>query len=244
MDLLDISINIIFPASLIIFVMGFFYQVTQYFVIPGPPRPHAPGRDVPITKRILMPFIKWIGTFKFIMKVNPLHGFMAIFVMHIPLLLIIFLFPPHQAVIFNYFPFLRPILSPLAIPQSITEAFIAQKTIWGPLEIIVNADFLALLIIFSSTAVFALRLVKHLEGEFKSTFGDYFALIIVLVLVIFGYLAVHAHGTALYETYLALHILTASFLIAYIPFSKFFHFVWSYWVNLAIMIYHRARRGA
>ncbi len=244
MDFLDFSINIILPAALIIFVMGFFYQVIQYFIIPGPPRPHAPGRKVPLSKKILMPFIKWIGTFKFIMKVNPLHGFMAIFVMHIPLIAIILLFPPHQAVIFHYFPFLEPILAPLAIPQNITDAFIAQKTIWGPLEIILNADLLAILIIFSSSTVFALRLVKHFTGEFKSTIGDYFALILVLILVIFGYLAVHAHGTSLYEFYLALHILTASFLIAYIPFSKFFHFVWSYWLNLAIMIYHRARRGA
>ena len=240
---MDLAINVIFPLSLVIFIFGFFYNVIQYFIIPGAPRAYSPPRKISVIKKLLMPVIKWLSTFKFIIKKNPLHGFTAIFMFHLPLLAVMLLFPPHQAVIFSILPFLRVILEPFAIPQQPTETFFTNRTIWGPLEVIVNADVLALITIFSIMIIMGLRIVKHATGEFASTVGDYFALIITLLILVFGYLATHAHGTPYYETYLAAHIISASFLIAYVPFSKFFHFVWSYWVNLIVLAYHRMRKG-
>ena len=63
--------------------------------------------------------------------------------------------------------------------------------------------------------------------RFLSTFGDYLAWALTFLPVLTGYLATK-HLMLPYTTMLALHILSAELLLAFIPFTKLFH-VFSLW---------------
>lgn len=243
LGLVDFATDVAFPLSLIVFILGLFYQISQYFVVPSPPKTYAPRRDGGIINVLSIPVTKWVQVAKIPFKHNFWHMFASIFLFHLPLLALIFLLPAHQVVYFGIFSFLRPIFKPFAITQQSTESFIKSRSIWGPLGVILNGDVLTFLVLAGSFMILGVRFAKHVLGEFKSDIGDYFALFLVITLVTFGYLAVHSQGTGLYETYLALHILVASFLIAYIPFSKFLHFVWTYWINLLVAFYRKYKKG-
>ncbi len=241
--MLDIVLHIIFPASLLFFIAGTVYKILKVAFAPPMRMSHMPAKKISITHRLLLPFKKWIGAAKEAFRIDAIHAFGS-FLSHIPLLIVIFLFAAHQTVIFDLLPFLEPILKPFVIVQQWNEAFITDTTIWGPLDVILNADLMAILASIGFIILLFNRIIKHLLKEFRSDLGDYIAIIFTLFILISGYLATHIHGTPYYDTMLSLHILSVAILLVYMPFSKFFHFIFYYWFNLVVYIVHKMRRGA
>lgn len=243
MTLLDLVLQQIFPISLVLFVFGTVYRIIKIFTVPWSKGSNMPSKKISIFKRILIPVKKWIGVLLETLRTDPIHAIGA-FLFHLPLFAILFLFAPHQSVIFGLFPFVAPILKPFAMMQQLTEALITDGTFWGPLDIIVNGDVMAILTTIGVIILLTNRTVKHALKKLVSDAGDYIALFFMLLILVSGYFATHSQGAVWYETMLVIHILSVAILIIYTPFSKFFHYIFFYWFNMLVYLIHKERRGA
>jgi nitrate reductase gamma subunit len=149
------------------------------------------------------------------LKASPI-GFVAGYIFHIGLGVIVFAFAQHIDLIKDLIGFGWP-----ALPSQIVDA--------------------ASVITLAAMLVMLFDRINRPAKRFLSTFEDYFAWAITFLPVLTGYMAVKHLGPP-YTTMLALHILSAEVLLVALPFTKLFHAVTvfaSRWYNGAIA----GRRG-
>ncbi|MCI4409877.1 MAG: hypothetical protein JHC26_12355 [Thermofilum sp.] len=246
MDLLDLAIYVLPPYVVAIFLFGVAYRLSRYVFL-WKRKPSAPRRQksfasllVGLVKTFLDPLI--IAAQK--RKGDFIGGLIALHIVGvIPL---IFLLGQHVAMFSYWLPFYS-LLKPFAIPTSITtgsQSFFTNvlpassmswtfvNTIWGPLTIILNGDLLAILAIIGVSYKFGDKIVRALHKLPHLRLGDFIDLFLLLAILVSGFLATHHLPTpdiATYKLVLGTHILLAETLVAYLPFSKFWHFVFGYW---------------
>jgi nitrate reductase gamma subunit len=149
------------------------------------------------------------------LKASPV-GFVAGYIFHIGLAVIVFGFAQHIALIRNLVGFGWP-----GLPSQIVDA--------------------TTVITIAAMLVMLFDRINRPVKRFLSTFEDYFAWAATFLPVLTGYMAAKHLGPP-YTTMLALHILSVELLLIVLPFTKLFHAVTvfgSRWYNGAIS----ARRG-
>jgi len=259
-DLYSLAIYNVFPLSLTIFIAGSTYRLFRYlrFWRRGP-RPHFRNRG--ILGRIKGLALTFIEPLIDALKYNKLDLVFGLTFLHVlGLIPLIFLFS-HHVVFFEYIFPPYSLLWPLAIPLSPNQAYITEayylrplvrgidtSSIWGPLTILLNADFLTVLSMAGVTFKIGDKIVKKMKGIQHIRIGDFAALILLFLILLFGFLAAHhlpSNDVVTYRAILGTHILLAEALLAILPFTKFWHFMFGYWYGKLHEWYDlRVKRGA
>ncbi|QOJ78072.1 hypothetical protein IG193_04570 [Infirmifilum lucidum] len=246
MDLLDFAIYVAPPLVVAIFLFGVGYRIGRYIFF-WRRKPSALRRQRPLLK-LFIGLIKTfldplIQGFKY-RKGDFLGGLVALHILGvIPL---IFLLGQHVAMFSYWIPFYLA-LRPLAIPSSITSSSLTAlanvvpssdmswtfvNTVWGPLTVILNGDLLAILAIIGVSYKIGDKIVRLVHKLGNARIGDWYALVLLLAILVSGFMATHhlpSGETGTYRTVLGIHILLAELLVATLPFTKFWHFVFGYW---------------
>ncbi|RLE50842.1 MAG: hypothetical protein DRJ33_06990 [Candidatus Methanomethylicota archaeon] len=222
------------PAALMLLIGGFAYKIARVITLPMA-RPQIPkGRKlffrfidfvVGFIKAILLPL--YINAVK-----GPISFIGSFLLFHLCTIALLLLFGPHMiAALSTTFPWLLNFLSSLKIPlpHVVTQAALTDLTLWGPLDMLLNADMLAVLGFTGLCMIIGYKIYYLATKTVKCNLGDYIALALVFLAFITGYGA--AHKLMLYEEALAWHIVFTSLIILYIPFSKFSHPIYDYWVG-------------
>lgn len=246
MDLLDLTIYVLPPYVIALFLFGIGYRLTKFILLwkrkpaPEPRRRGAGHAIISLIKTFLDPIIQGAK--------NKPHDFITgLIMLHIiGVIPLIFLLNHHMAVFSYWFP-PYAILAPFAIPLSITSSGLTLfakvapatemswdfvNTIWGPLTIILNGDVLAIMVLLGASYKIGDKIVRLLHGIKHVRIGDFVALILVIAIVSFGFLAAHhlpSPDITTYRTVLGIHILLAETLVVILPFTKFWHFVFGFW---------------
>jgi len=246
MDLLDFAIYVAPPYVAAAFAFGASYRLLKYILLwkrgPGPePKNRGAGHLVKeLVKTFLDPIIETA-------KRKP-HDFVAgLLMLHVlGLIPLIFLLDQHIAAFAYWFP-PYALLAPLAIPLSSTTGGLTVAapfkpvspmqwgfvdTIWGPLTVVLNGDVLAVLAIIGTAYKIGDKIVRRLHGLSHVRIGDFFDLGLLLAILVTGFMAAHhmpSGDIVTYRTVLGAHILLAELLIAVLPFTKFWHFVFGFW---------------
>jgi nitrate reductase gamma subunit len=248
-DLYVIAVCKVFWIALAIFTAGSIYRISKLLlrwrrVVKAGPRRRGAGRAIiGLIETFLDPII-------FSAKTKP-HDFLAgLVALHILGVIPLIFLLGHHVVFFSYWfkPYSVVAKWGIWIPLSATSSTLELTspiypastsftgTIWGPLAAILNGDLLAILAIIGVAFKLGMKIIERAEGLQHMRWSDFFSLGLLLFILATGYMAArhHALGEATvdvetYRTLLALHILGAETLLALLPFSKFWHFVFGYW---------------
>ncbi|NPA04855.1 MAG: hypothetical protein GXO09_02005 [Crenarchaeota archaeon] len=250
-DLFSFAIYYYFPAAFTVFVFGCAYRFLRMVAlwrrpVKAEPRYRGGGASFKgLIKTFLDPIIfsakhkKWDFVFG------------LIFLHLLGVIPIIFLLAQHMA----FFAYLIPpyrILWPFALPLSVTSAtltitsplkpvtamrFTFVNNFWGPLSVILNGDVLAILAIVGASFKVGTKIYERCVKKLRNArITDILVYALLLEILFTGYLAARhfpttAAGTnvAVYDTLLGLHVLGASTLLALLPFTKYWHFIFGYW---------------
>lgn len=246
MDLLDFAIYVAPPYVVALFLLGVGYRLGRYVFrwkrrVPATRRTRPlPSLLVGIIRTFADPLIVGLKQ----RKGDFIGGLVALHILGvIPL---IFLLAPH-VIVFTYWLPIYSILKPLAIPASITSSGLTLlhnvlpasdmswtfvNTLWGPLVIILNGDLLAILAILGVSYKIGDKLVRLFHRLPNNRIGDWYALLLLLSILVTGFLATHhlpSGDIGTYRFVLGLHITLAELLVISLPFTKFWHFVFGYW---------------
>ncbi len=246
MDLLDFAIYVAPSLTVPVFLLGVGYRIGRYIFFwrrspPAPRRQRSPSKLlVGLIKTFLDPVVQALKY----RKGDFVGGLVALHILGvIPL---IFLLGQHVAAFSYWIPFYSA-LRPLAIPSSITSSGLTVlsnviptsdmswtfvNTVWGPLTVILNGDVLAILAIIGVSYKIGDKIVRLIHKLGNARIGDWYALTLLLATLVSGFLATHhlpSGEVGTYRTVLGVHILLAQLLIATLPFTKFWHFVFGYW---------------
>jgi len=248
-DIYSFAVYYAFWPAFAVFVGGAVYRIAKMLlrwrrVVKAEPRRRGAGAAVVgLIRTFIDPII-------FTARRKP-HDFLAgLVALHllgvIPLIFLL----GHHVVFFSYwFPWYKVVAEKgLWIPLSATSSVLEltspiypattkfTETIWGPLVAVLNGDLLAILAIIAVGFKLGMKLAERLEGLPHVRLSDYFSLALLLFILATGYMAARHHAlgaetvdVATYRTILGLHILGAELLLALLPFSKFWHFVFGYW---------------
>lgn len=239
MDLLDFSLFILFPLSLFIFVVGTVYRVSKYLFI------YRPGvytvRKKPWGYRLVRLVKVFTEPPLFSIRTRPFEFVGGFLLLHIlGLIPLIFLLAQHIAYIEHILPFYS-VLWPLAIPISpITGGLTVTspvgevkfvESIWGPLTVLLNGDILAVFALAGVSIKITEKIIEKIKGMKHVRVGDVVVWPLLLLILVTGWLATHhvVDNVVSYRFVLGLHIASSAFLIAVMPFTKFFHFLWGFW---------------
>ena len=261
MGIYEFSVYNMMLPTIFIFVLGVTYRLSRYlFLFKRTPQPI--WRKTSLLHKVLALVKAFIFPIWASIKRTKITFVTGIFLLHflgvIPLL---FLLSHHIAWWSYYFP-PYSILQPLAIPTSATSSALTVtspvtptstmpqsfvNTIWGPLTVVLNGDVLAIIAIIGTS----FKLLEKFPKKFKEDLsririGDFTALILLLVILVSGYMATHhlpSGDIDTYKTVLGVHILASEVLVMILPFTKFFHFVFSYWYGKLHEAYEMWRRG-
>ena len=248
-DIYSFAVYYAFWPAFAIFVGGAVYRIGKMLlrwcrVVKAEPRRRGVGAAiVGLIRTFLDPII-------FSLKTKP-HDFLAgLVALHILGVIPLIFLLSHHVVFFSYwFPWYKVVAtSGLWIPLSMTTSALEvtspiypasthfTETIWGPLVVILNGDLLAILAIIGVSFKLGMKIVEKMEGLNHVRLSDFFSLTLLLFILATGYMAARHHALSadtaditLYRTLLGLHILGAELLLALLPFSKFWHFVFGYW---------------
>ncbi|ABP50863.1 MAG: hypothetical protein QXI18_02075 [Nitrososphaerota archaeon] len=254
MEILEFSLFVLFPAALAIFALGATYRLFRYVFL------YRKGvyihRDRSFAFKIKSLVLSFLRPISFNLRTKPMEFVFGFILMHaIGLILLIFLLAQHIAYIEAIIPFYG-LLWPLAIPISpITGALTVTspvgvkqvETLWGPLTVILNGDFLAIFAIMGAVYKSFSKLYEKLKGHKNVRIGDLLIWSILLAILITGWLASHHTPSDIvgYRAILGLHIAFAALFVVVWPFTKYFHFLWGYWYGKLHEWYDVAiKRGA
>ncbi len=242
-----------FYVALIVFVFGVVYRIGRMVAfwkrpVKAPRRPRGGGT---LVKAFIMTFLEPIIHS---IKKHPHDFTFGLVLLHVlGVLPIIFLLAQHVIIWASYFPPYWIVAQlGLWIPESVTSSTLTVtapvppvsemtyrfvNSIWGPLTIILNGDVLAVLAILGVGGKIGMKIVEKIRGNRNVRIGDLIDYILLLGLLTTGFLAArHAfmeHGiytsVVTYKLLLGLHVLFAELLLMWLPFSKFWHFVFGYW---------------
>ncbi|MDK2372267.1 MAG: hypothetical protein QI197_02695 [Candidatus Korarchaeota archaeon] len=261
MGLYEFAVYDMFVPTVAIFAFGMVYRLSRYvFLYKRAAQPM--WRKTSISHKIYLLIDAFVHAIVAAIKRSKVTFVSGIFLLHffgvIPILFLL----SHHIVWWSYYFPPYSILNPLAIPTSATSSALTVtapfspvtgmshgfvNTIWGPLTVVLNGDVLAILAIIGTT----FKLLEKIPEKFKEKLarvrlGDFVALLLLLAILISGYMATHHLPSGDIETYkfmLGLHILTAEILVLLLPFTKFFHFVFSFWYGKLHEAYDLWRRG-
>lgn len=261
MGLYEFAVYDMFVPTIAIFTFGMIYRLSRYlFLYKRTAQPV--WRKTSIFHKIYLLIDAFVHAIVAAIKRSKVTFVSGIFLLHfLGVIPVLFLLSHHIVWWSYYFP-PYSILSPLAIPTSATSSALTVtapftpvtgmsygfvNTIWGPLTVVLNGDVLAILAIIGTT----FKLFEKIPEKFKEKLarvrlGDFVALLLLLAILISGYMATHHLPSGDIETYklmLGLHILTAEILVLLLPFTKFFHFVFSFWYGKLHEAYDLWRRG-
>jgi hypothetical protein len=246
-DLFNFAIYYLLVPSIFVFSAGATYRIVRMIVstrFAPVQKGHTDFGEA--IKGLIMTFLRPII---FTIKTRPDDFIAGMLFLHIVgVLPILFLMGEHIAFWVYYFPAYR-YLWPLNVPLSITSAvltvtapvtpsssmmFTFVNTIWGPLTVILNGDLMAILVLIAIGYKCAVRLteivLKH--NHAPKRIGDFIAYALLFLVIFFGYAAARhwpSDNVVVYRNVLGLHVLFAELLFMYIPFSKYWHFVFGYW---------------
>ena len=244
-DLYSFAVYRFFWVALAIFVAGSVYRISKMLLFwrrvvkPEPRRRGAGAAIIGLIKTFLDPVI-------FSAKRKPYDFLAGLVSLHIlGVIPLIFLLAHHVAFFAYWFSPYRIVAdAKLWIPLSATSATLEitspinikfTDTIWGPLVVVLNGDLLAILAMLGVTFKIGMKIVERAEGLPHVRLSDFFSLGLLLFILLTGYAAARHRvfdGTldsGTYTTLLGLHILGAELLLALLPFTKFWHFVFGYW---------------
>ncbi len=246
MDILDFAVYVAPPYVVAAFAFGATYRLLKYIFLwkrgPGPePRKRGAGS---LVKGLIMTFLNPIIES---IRRKP-HDFITGLVMlHIlGVIPLIFLLDQHIAAFAYWFP-PYALLAPLAIPLSFTTSALTVaapfkpvsemqwgfvNTIWGPLTVFLNGDVLAVLAMLGVAYKIGDKIVRRAHGLTHVRIGDFFDLGLLFTILLFGFMAAHhlpSGDIVTYRTVLGIHIVLAELLVALLPFTKFWHFVFGFW---------------
>ena len=261
MSLYEFAVYQMFVPTIAVFIFGMVYRISRY-VLTYRRTPKPEWRKRPLHRRIYLiidAFLHAIVAAARRSKVTLITGIAFLhFLGVIPLL---FLYTHHVAWWSYYFPPYAALM-PFSIPPSPTSSaltitapvipssemsFTFVDTIWGPLTIVLNADILAILAIVGTAFKLLEKFHEKLSERLQRVrIGDVVALLLLMGVLVSGYLATHhlpSAGLTTYRTVLGLHILLAEILVMTLPFTKFFHFAFSFWYGKLHEIYDIWRRG-
>lgn len=239
MELLELSLFVLFPAALVVFLAGAAYRVMRYVFLYSPgiyvKRRRAAGHKV---KRLVETFVHPVV---FNAKTKPLEFINGFLLMHIlGLILLTFLLAQHIVYLEVIIPFYG-VLWPLAIPLSpITGTLTVTspvggvkfvESIWGPLTVVLNGDMLTILALVGISYKSVHKAIEKARGAKHVRIGDVLVWPLLFAIVVTGWLAAHhvLDSVVDYRLILGLHIASAALFVAVWPFTKFFHFLWGYW---------------
>jgi len=261
MDLLYLSVYVLPPYVVAMFLFGVAYRISRYVLM---------YRRVPIRRRSRPAFKLLVGLVKTFIdplvitarfRVSDFVG--GLILLHIlgviPLIFLLgqhvamfsYWFPPYSALRFLSIPSsaTSPALTltaPVKPTSSMSWTFV--ESIWGPLTIVLNGDLLAVLAIMGVLYRLGDRLWKASRNMIHIRLGDFTALLLLLAILVTGFFATHHMPSGDIVTYrfvLGLHILLAETLVVALPFTKFWHFVFGYWYGKLHEWYDlKYRRGA
>jgi len=240
-DLYGFAVGPAFTVAALAFTFGAFYRLSRY-VLFWRKMPKLRARNRGVVARVVGLVDTFMHPIVEGFRGNPVDASAGLLALHllgvIPLL---FLMDHHIAAFDNILPKLGPLryglLKPLSVPLSLTDAVLhVQKglplhTIWGPLVVVLNGDVLAVMTLVGAGFKVGLWFVERAKGLRSKRLGDLAALLLVIAIALTGFLAAHhvLPETSGYRTVLGLHILLAETLLALMPFTRFWHFVFDYW---------------
>ncbi len=249
-DLYSFAVYYFFWIALAIFIGGSVYRIAKLAlfwrrVVKAERRSRGAGAViVGLIRTFIDPVI-------FSAKKKP-HDFLAgLVALHIlGVLPLIFLLAHHVAFFAYWFSPYKVVAEwGLWIPLSVTTSTLEitapiypasthfTNTIWGPLVVILNGDVLAILAMLGVAFKIGMKIIEQAQGLQHVRWSDYFSLGLLMFILLTGYAAARHHAPLVgetadvvtYRTLLGLHILGAEILLALIPFSKYWHFVFGYW---------------
>ena len=246
-NLLGFALYYMLVPSVFIFAAGASYRIVRMLALARvPPAQRRPWSWIEVTKGIIMVFLRPII---FVGKTRTDDLVVGLLLLHIVgVIPVLFLLSQHITWWVYYFPpykYLWIFNVPLSITSSVltltatvspttTMSSTFVNTIWGPLVAILNGDLLAIFVMVAIGYKCAMRLVEQLmrHSHTPVRLGDYIAYALLFLIIFAGYLAAR-HGPSsdvvTYMNVLGLHVLLAEILLMYLPFSKFWHFVFGYW---------------
>ena len=144
-------------------------------------------------------------------------------------------FPPYKALWIFSVPLsitssVLTVTAPVIPSSTMSSTFV--NTIWGPLVVLLNGDLLAIFVLVAIGYKCAARLVEILAKGNQAPYrlGDFVAYALLFAIILSGYMAArHYPSSDVYMDVLGLHVLFAELLLIYLPFSKYWHFVFGYW---------------
>ncbi|ABU82544.1 hypothetical protein [Ignicoccus hospitalis] len=246
-DLFNFAVYYLLIPSVFVFSAGFTYRIVK-MILNARIGPAQKGHNSfpELVKGLIMTFIRPI---LFSAKTRPDDFVTGLVFLHIiGVIPLLFLMGEHIAFwvyyvpgYINLWPFNVPLSMTTAvltvtspITPSSNMAFAFVNTIWGPLTVVLNGDLMALLVLIAIGYKCALRLteivLKH--NHTPARIGDFVAYALLFLIVFFGYAAARhwpSSDVVTYRNVLGLHVLFAELLLMYIPFSKYWHFVFGYW---------------
>ncbi len=248
-DLFVFAVNYMFPASIVIFLVGSAYKLSRFLVVRGKVRPRAPPRRRGWMSKAKGLIITFIDPIIISLKENTIDFVFGLLFLHllgtIPLL---FLLGQHVSFFQHYFK-LYGILWPLALPLSPTTSSLAVFTtripeeevirvsnIWGPLNILLNGDMMSLFVTLAIGYKMADKIMEWRRGVRSIRPWDWTSLLLLLGIVATGFLSAHHYtersmflaSIMSYRDLLGLHILLADILLLSIPFTNMWHITFSY----------------
>ncbi|MGC9130621.1 MAG: hypothetical protein ACP5H5_03440 [Pyrobaculum sp.] len=253
-DILDFSLEVLFPVALVIFVAGVAYRVLKYVF--------TFRRGVYVNRPTGWGYRIWrlVDTFLhpviFNLKTKPLellNGFLFFHILGV--ILLIFLLAQHIAYIEKIIPFYG-LLWPLAIPLSSSTGALTVtspvgnikfvNSIWGPLTLLLNGDFLTIFAVIGVFYKVIEKTIEKIKGARHVRTGDLLIWPLLFVIIVTGWLTAHhvASDMTGYRLLLGLHIASAALFVVVWPFTKYFHFIWGYWFGKLYEWYNLTlRRG-
>ncbi len=246
-DIFNFAVYYLLVPSIFIFSAGATYRIVKLIVnakLPKAQKGHNGWGEM--LKGLIMTFLRPII---FSAKAKPDDFIAGILLLHlVGVIPVLFLLGQHISWWSYYFPAYKALWI-FSVPESITTSvltvtsnvvptsemsFAFVNTIWGPLVVILNGDLMSLFILIAIGYKCAVRLTETLmkHSHSPARYGDYIAYLLLFLIVFFGYAAARhwpSGDVAVYRNVLGLHVLFAELLFMYIPFSKYWHFVFGYW---------------
>jgi len=247
-DVYVFAIYYFFIPSLIIFTMGAIYRLTRYWVLwkrGAPAQPKEELRSGHAVRDLVETFIEPV---LFTARHNFLAFLAGLIALHIVgVIPVLFLLAEHIVWWRYYLPFYS-ILWPLSVPLSMTSASLVVtspvmpatdmmfrfiNSLWGPLAFILNGDLAAILILIGIGYKVGEKIMKKLKSRAPvPRLSDFVDLGLLFAIILTGYAAARhwpSPDVVTYRTMLGLHVLFAELLLMWLPFSKYWHFVFGYW---------------
>ncbi len=244
-----------FWVALTIFVFGVVYRIGRMLLFwKRPVKPEARKRSA---GQLIVAFIRtFLDPIIFSLKKKPHDFTFGLVLLHILGILPVMLLLAQHVIVWAYYfpPYWLVAKLGLWIPESMITGTLTvtapvppvsemkytfTDSIWGPLTVILNGDLLAVLALIGVGGKIGMKIYEAAKREKNVRIGDIVDWALLFGLLFTGFMAARHSFTegflglytdfSTYRLWLGLHVLFAELLLAWLPFSKYWHFVFGYW---------------